>query len=236
MNRSFRRVLRTLAALCLFVWSASVASATTAEHLSRIPLPFNASIQSVGNNLQHNGQQVSVATFRSAAPLDETVAYYRELWSQERAEGIPGMVENHAGQWLILGQLQNGFQAVLQLNREEHSRSEGFLSVMQLGAAHVSTSSDGLLPGMQRVSTTRSQDGGRVSELSVYLSSEAVEPLSRQLAGFWQSKGWILVSSETYAQNRVLLLNRESAQLEIVISQDSSGGTLVVINEVDDHD
>ena len=216
--------------------SGSAMAASTAERLSQLVVPFDAKVLSVGSNVEHNGQIVSMATFESPSSLNDTVAFYRDLWSQEQVNGIPGMVENRAGQWLIIGQLQDGFQNVLQLNMEDPHRSEGFLSVMQLQAGSRSPLSDTVLPGMERVSTTRSFDGGRGSEISVYLSAEPVEPLARQLSGFWQSKGWTLVSDEPYAQSRVLLLNRKTAQLEIVISQSSGEGTLVVMNEVDDHD
>ncbi len=216
--------------------SGSAKAASTAERLSQLVVPFDAKVLSVGSNMEHNGQIVSMATFKSPSSLNDTVAFYRELWSQEQTNGMPGMVENRAGQWLIMGQLQNGFQNVLQLNMEDPHRSEGFLSVMQLQAGSQSPLSDTVLPGMERLSTTRSVDAGRGSEISVYLSPEPIEPLARQLSGFWQSKGWTLVSDEPYAQSRVLLLNRKRAQLEIVVSHSSGEGTLVVMNEVDDHD
>lgn len=215
---------------------ARVLAASTAELLVQIPIPFNARLQSVGREVQHNGQLMSLATFNSSSTLEETADFYRELWSQEQVDGRPGMVENRIGQWLVIGQLQNDHQSVLQLDVSNPHQSDGFLSVMKLAQGNAAAVTQALLPGMARLSTTRSQDAGRVSQLSVFSSQEAVEPLSRQLAAYWQDQGWTLVSNEDWSQSRVLLLNHQSAQLEIVVSQASGIGTLVVMNEIDDHD
>ena len=99
--------------------SGAAKAASTAERLSQLAVPFDAKVLSVGSNLEHNGQIVSMATYESPSSLDDTVTFYRERWSQEQTDGVPGMVENRAGQWLIIGQLQDGYQNVLQLNMED---------------------------------------------------------------------------------------------------------------------
>ncbi len=230
-------LLASLISLCaLFNMAGPASAANTSEHLLQVPAPFDARILSVGNELLHNGQRVSLATFESPSPLNETALFYRELWSQEPADDRPGMIEERAGGWLIIARLQDGFQTVLQLDEEFPARSKGLLSVMQMGSGVGTAPSSSLLPGMQRLSSTRSQDDGRASVLSVHRATEAVEPLARQLADLWQGKGWNLVSSELYQQSRVLLLNRKDARMEVVISDVPGQGTLVVVNEVDDHD
>lgn len=217
------------------VWLPSSHAATTAERLAQIPVPFDAQVLSVGRNVQHNGQIMSLATFESDAAQRDTLAFYRQLWAQEADDGTPGMLESRAGQWLVISHLQEGYQSVLQLNAEETHRSKGFLSVMQLQDQAANGSAHEMLPGLERLSLTRSQDANRESQLSVFLSTEAVEPVARQLAELWTNRGWTLVSNEAYSRSRVLLLNRKTAQLEIVISHASGTGTLVVMNEVDDH-
>lgn len=218
------------------LWPASVLALTTAEHLAQIPLPFDARVLSVGNDVEHNGQRLSLATFQSSSSVDDTVAFYRQLWENSQEDDKPGMVVNRVGEWLVIGQLQDGFQSVLQLKLQEPHRSEGFLSVMRVPVTPSASAGPGLLPGMERLSTTRSRDAGRASTLSIHLSTEAVEPVARQLAGFWQGKGWSLVSNEPYSQSRVLRLNRQSAQLDIVVTPSQQAGSLVIMNEVDDDD
>lgn len=229
------QLVAILFAAFLSLVAAGASASSTAEKLAQLPTPFGARVQSVGSDVEHNAQLMSLATFQSTSSLADTAAFYKDLWSQEQDADRPGFVENRVGQWLVLGHVQEGYQTVLQLSLAQSHRSEGYLSVMQLdqGGARVALPSG--IPGMERLSTTHSSDAQRVSELSVFSSSESVEPLARELSSYWQSQGWTLVSNEPYSQSRVLLLNRQSAQLEIVVSSSPGDGTLVVINKVDGH-
>ncbi len=177
-----------------------------------------------------------MATYESSLSLADTVEFYQQLWVAEPGATLPGLVENRAGEWLMLGRLQDGFQIVVQLRLTEEHRSTGYLSVMGIDAGTSGNQPVSPIPGLEPLSTTHSQDAGRSSVLRVFSSRESVDSLVRQLAGHWQGQGWTLVSNEAYAQSKVLLLNRDSAQLEIVVSADTRDITLVVMNEVDDHD
>lgn len=236
MTHHVKCILRISVGVSLIILSSTLMARSAGQSLVDVPVPFGTHVQSVGNDVVHNGQTLTVATYESSLPLADTVEYYHRLWVAEPGKTLPGLVENRVGEWLTLGRLHDGFQIVLQLRLAENHRSSGYLSVMRIDAS-ASTSgsrSSPSLPGLERLSTTRSQDGGRASVLSVYASQESVETLARQFAGHWQGKGWTLVSNEAYAQSKVLLLNHQSAQLEIVITGEPRQNTIVVMNEVDD--
>lgn len=227
---------RLVTALSLLLLSSTLMAGNASQSLMDVPLPFGTNVQSVGDDVVHNGQSMAVATYESPLSLTDTVAFYRQLWTAEPGRTLPGLVENTVGEWLTLGRLQDGFQTVLQLRLSEEHRSTGYLSVMSIEAGSAGSQSVSALPGLEPLSTTRSQDAGRSSVLSVYSSGESVASLVSQLAGHWQGRGWTLVSSEAYAQSQVLLLNRDAAQLEIVVNGNTRDTTIVVVNEVDNHD
>lgn len=230
------RLLRIVSGATLFLLSSTLMANSASQHLVDVPVPFGTRMQSVGDDVVHNGQSMAVATYESSLSLADTVAFFEQLWIAEPGKSSPGLVENRVGEWLMLGRLQDGFQIVLQLRLTEAHWSTGFLSVMSLEAGASGSQPGPPLPGLERLSTTLSHDAGRSSVLSVYSSTDSVESLARHLSGHWQGKGWTLVSSEPYAQSKVLLLNRDSAQLEVVISGESRENTLVVVNEADDHE
>ena len=236
MSNPAKLWLHIVAGLSLILLSSTLMARSASQSLMDVPLPLGAHVQSVGEEVNHNGQSMAVATYDSSLSLADTVEFYRQLWITEPGKTQPGLVENQVGEWLMLGRLHDEFQIVLQLRMSEEHRSTGYLSVMNIEAGSSGRLPDSPLPGLERLSTTRSQDAGRSSVLSVYSSPESVDSLTRQFAGYWQGRGWTLVSNETYAQSQVLLLNRNSAQLEIVVSADTRDTTIVVMNEVDDHD
>ncbi len=236
MSYCAKLLLRIVAGISLVLPSPTLMASSASQSLVDVPVPFGTTMESVGDDVVHNGQSMAVATYESSLSLADTVAFFRQLWIAEPGETLPGMVENRVGEWLMLGRLQDGFQTVLQLQLTDSHKSTGYLSVMSIEAGSSGSQPVPPLPGLERLSATRSQDAGRSSVLSVYSSRESVDSLARQLAGYWQGKGWTLVSDEAYAQSKVLLLNRDSAQLEIVVSGDTRETTIVVMNEVDDHD
>ena len=228
--------LRAVVVLSLTLLSSSLMAGSASQTLVDVPVPFGTQTQLVGDDVVHDGQSMAMATYESSLSMADTVAFYQQLWIADPGASLPGLVENRVGEWLMLGRLQDGFQVVVQLRLTEAHRSSGYLSVMSIEAGSTGNQTVPPIPGLEPLSTTHSQDAGRSSVLSVFSSRESVDSLVRQLAGHWQGRGWTLVSSETFAQNRILLLDRDSAQLEIVISADTRDITLVVMNEVDDHD
>ncbi|ASJ74657.1 hypothetical protein [Granulosicoccus antarcticus] len=230
--------------------SSTLLASTVGETLAAVSIPFGAQVQSVGDDVVHNQQAMALATYESSLSIEDTIAYYDQLWPAEADKSPPGLTRpgltrpdrprpgllaNRTAEWLMLGHLQGDIQIVLQLRLSDPGKSSGFLSAMQIKSDSSAPSSQTPLPGLERLSTTQSQDGKRSSVLSVYSSRQSAQSLARQFEKHWQAKGWTLVSSETYKGSRILLLNRDSAQMEIVISNAASDGTLVVLNEVDDH-
>jgi hypothetical protein len=229
---TYRRLL--LAAVVATGAPSNALADSTAARLANVPVPSGTRVLSVGGNTIHNGSIVSMATYESSLSLSHTADFFRDLWQETARDGVPGFVETRAGDWLMLSRLHEGFNTVLQLDLAEPHRSKGFLSVMALDSTAPGTTPLQGLDGFEQLSTTRSFDGTRESVLSVYAAAESVDTLVRQLADYWQRRDWTLVSEESHAQSKVLLLNRQSALMEIVISSVSAVGSFIVINEVSD--
>ena len=217
MNRHTRIGISSIALLML-VLQAQVHADTPAERLMAVPVPHGTRLLSAGADVVQNGNPMALASFDVSLPVDETRAFYRQLWSEPHQENLPALVENQAGNWFILGRLEAGYSIVLQLDLARADRSTGYLSVMQVAQDHRARPEPEDFPGLQRLSTTVSNDELQLSTLSVYSSSESVETLARRFASQLQGQDWVLVSEEGYAQSKVLLLSRRSAQKTVVIS------------------
>jgi len=230
-----------LATVALFLLSAISATAS-AQQLADVPVPFNTDLQVVASELAHNGHRVSMATYTSSLSLEESTDFYRRVWSGDSEARIPGMIEMMAGEWLLMSRLSNGYNTVIQLRLAEPHRSSGFVSIMPIpgftpnkpisSPVEYADAPDGL----QLLSTTQSNDGSRSSRLSVYSSLQSIQLTTRLYIKHLQDLGWTLVSEQSHAQNKVVLLNQQSGQLELVVSNDSyQGGSVIVVNEIVDH-
>ncbi|NND90586.1 MAG: hypothetical protein HKN42_06950 [Granulosicoccus sp.] len=219
-----------IAAVLVFAATGALAHESS-EHLVKVPVPVNSVVQSIGENVKHEGVAVSMATFDSPLPLEQTIKFYRQLWTERGSVTVPGIIETRTRDWLILSRLQDGHNAVLQLRVDEPGRSHGFVSVMHVPADSAARQIESGIPGLERLSTTESHDASRQSVLSVYASDRSIDSLASELVRYWRSHQWTLVSEESHLQSKVLLLNRQSRTLDVVIANDRQK-TLVIVNEV----
>ncbi len=216
-----------------FIWLACCTQAFALE-LEDIPVPHGTQIQIISSNVVQNGRALSLATYESSLSVEETAEFYRTLWADKSDEKLPGMLETQTEQWLMLSRVRDGFNTVIQLRQSEPLRGSGFVSIMALASSGQIDDQALQIPGLQLLSSTASQDGPRSSVMSVYTSTEPVESASKQFSQFLYTENWQLQSVQIYEQNTVMLLNRQSSQIEVVINEGPAGGTLIVMNEVSD--
>ena len=211
------------------------------EQLANVPVPVNTDVRIVANDMIHNGNSVSLATYTSSLSLEESVGFYRSVWSGDSDSRIPGLVVTQAAEWLMISRLWNGYNTVIQLKLAEPYRSTGFMSIMAIPGLVPNESSrndvDNTKPidGLQFLSSAHSSDGTRLSRLSVYSSLQSVETTARLYAKHLLDQGWVVVSERVHAQSKVVLMNRKSQLVELVVSPETSrGGSVVVVNEIHD--
>lgn len=229
-------------AIVILLFVTHTAASASIEHLADVPVPANTSLQVVADRMIHNGNRLSLASYTSSLPLEESVGFYRGIWLNANDGQLPGMIETQVGEWLLISRLRNGYNTVIQLKLSEAHKSIGFVSIMPVpgliaNEPFKSISLDvNALDGLELISSTQTEDGRRHSLLSVYSTSHSVDATTRQYIEHLIGQNWVVVSRQVHAQSNVVLLNRKTQKIELVVSGDATrGGAVLVVNEINDH-
>lgn len=246
--KSIAHSLSCLSAKALILLMFATPVYSSAKQLADVPVPFNTQVQVVANNMTHNGNRLWLATYTSSLSLEESIDFYRSVWRDDPDSSIPGVVQTQSAEWLMISRLQDGYNTVIQLRLAEPHKSTGFMSIMavsDMAGTDLDTTeftggglnSTAALDNLKLLSSTQSTDSGRTSQLSVYASAQSIESTARQYVKHLRDQSWVLVSEQAHAQSKVVLLNRKSRHIELVISNDTTrGGSVIVVNEVQNHD
>ena len=228
MRRCYQR-----AYLLIVLLSAPYLQASE-EALLAVPVPEDATVQNVAIDLVQSGHRLSIANMKTTGSLNTTLEFYRIAWADPLAEDVPGFVENIAGDWSIISRLENGWNQVVQL-RDGSEGIEGRISVLELLAVTDTTPAIEMPSNAILVSSTGGQDVGIESMTYVVFSESGVDTVADFYRRHFEGEGWSRVSDRDVQGSQVLLVQREGARAEVVVSHVPNGGTLVVINKVIDN-
>jgi hypothetical protein len=140
----------------------------------------------------------------------------------------PGVV----GNWLLISRFRDDVNTVIQLNVSETSRSSGFLSVMVVNSPTQQTPAIQNQGATRELSRTNSEDDSSSSTLTVLQSNESMSTFIHSLLQLRMDAGWQLSFQKQYTGSQVVLMNRQSQRVEMVISEVSPGTIIAVMNEV----
>ena len=216
----------------LWLMSSTHVLAESLDTLIKVPVPPGTQLGIVSVGSVHNGASVSTATYHSTLSLDDTLAFYENVWPHESNSKIPGRLESVVGDWLLISRIRDDVNTVIQLKVSETYRSTGFLSVMAINSSDLGTRKNDKQGNYQELSKTVSKDGALSSTFSVLESKQSMSTFIQSLVRLRTDAGWRLSSQKKYEGSQNLLMNRQSQRLEMVVSQDRQGGVLAVVNEV----
>jgi len=226
ISRQLQLVL-TAVVFTLFSQSTIANSAV----LQSVPLPVNASIETIAVDMIQNGHRISIAKLETTSNIDDTLQFYREQWSAPLAEGVPGFVENNAGDWSIISRLEDGWNQVVQV-RPSDQGLEGRISVMNLKPARGGRPQLPMPSGANLLSSTESDDIGHTSNTFVVVARLGVDAVAEFYRRHFDTEGWSRVSDQSLDGSQVMLLQRRGERAEIVVSRLPGSGSLAVVNKV----
>ena len=224
----YRRVLLA-AALML----QPMVAFSDSERLYDIPLPPGTNSKSVALNIIQNGHRASIATLLNAYPIEPVLEFYRDTWDSGEAD-IPGYMEDQAGEWHIISQVEDGWNKVVQIRRTAQG-AEAFISVLELEAQEGWNDSQVLPPDGVLVSSTRGEEFGKPTLTSVVYSKRRDGEVAGFYRNYFETNKWDIVSDRNIEGSTVLLLNRNQNQAEVVVTQ-ALDGSVAVINQVGKND
>lgn len=221
-----------LVAWLLWLISITDVLAGPIDRLNEVPIPPGTHLALVSAESDHNGALVSIATYQSTLSLDDTLAFYHDVWPHEKDSSVPGRLESVVGDWLLISRLRDDVNTVIQLNVTETSRSTGYLSVMAVTSPTVGKSGSHSQGGYREISKTISKDGSMSSIVSVLESNQSVSGFIRTLLRLRKDAGWQVTSQKQHADSQIVLMNRQSQRMEMVLSEGGQGTVIAVVNEV----
>lgn len=230
----FRPICR-LAFLLIFLLSAqSQFVAASEEVLNAVVVPEFAKTETVAINIIQNGHQLSIANLQSKSSIESILEFYRKQWNEPLAEGVPGFVENTAGDWFIISRPEDGWNQVVQI-KEVEGRVDGRISVMELKPATNAPPEIAMPGNASLVSSTGADDVGHKSNTYVIHAESGISSVSRFYRKHFENDGWSRVSDKNVNNSQVMLLQRSGERVELVVSRmPEGGGSLIVINKVVD--
>lgn len=223
--------LARIASLLIYVISMDL-QAVSIDVLNRFPVPPGTQVGVVSEESIHNGASVSIASYQSTYSIDDTLAFYQNVWPDDEHSTLPARLESVVGNWLLISRLENGFNTVLQLDVTDTFRSTGFISVMAVNSSLPNTLNSQQHDGFKELSRTRSQDGAISSTVTVLQSNQSLRSFSDSVINQKIEEGWLLSSQRQHAGSYVVLMSRHKQRVELVFINDDQGAVLAVVNEV----
>lgn len=203
----------------------------SSENIAQLPVPDEADLQIVAQDMLHNGNQVYLAALESEQALAESVRFYQNLWKQPVKEGLPGLVQSRTGHWLLLGRLEGQTHTVIQLDSSLPDRTSGFISRVVLGESSISVARPSFA-GLIELSSTSTSDGQALSTLSVYGSHASTQATIKRVAEAMLNQGWSLMRMAEEQGSQLGIFVKAASRAEIVVVLADEYPSLVVVNEV----
>lgn len=234
-QRIFRGI--TVALYLVFFYGVSTAHAAGSSLLDDVPVPPQATLEVISEEFQHNGQALLIARLVTSANYQTSLDFYRSAWESASDSEIPGYVEREYENWVAISRLRNGTNTVVQFDKSSLSSDPAsgaaLISVMNLEQRVVASFNALSHPGdAELLSSTRTNDIGRDSTVEVIKTSMAMGSSREYYRSKMRRDGWNLVSDRSALDSMVMLFNRKSEKIEIVLNPSNDGSTLIVINQV----
>lgn len=212
---------------------SQLAVSASANWAVSVPVPPQATLEIISENVEHNGMSMSVGRIVSTEPLETNLDFYRTTWSLNDSTETPGYVEQSFDNWIAISRLENGFNTVIQFDQNAEVSGSAIVSVMSIDQSSTIGFNSSSHPGnAELLSSTRTHDDGRDATVQVLRSGMSIDSVKQFYASHFRRHGWNLVSDRSVMDSHVLMFNKKLEKAEVYLGQDPGGSTLVVINQV----
>jgi hypothetical protein len=199
--------------------------------LSSFPVPHNASLQLITEHAKYNGVDVSIAVLKADTPLSESIEFYRSVWKEPVALGMPGFIQTQSQGWIYVSRVSQGISSVVQLDHGSPDKTFGYVSQTRV-TEPAKIPEDPDFREFRRLSSTMSRDGSVVSVFNVYSSHSSVERTIDRSMRYLVNRGWSLIAGDRQKGSRSAVFTRYRERLEVVAVSSDQYPSLMVVNKV----
>ncbi len=200
-----------------------------------VAVPEGAAVTWVAPEIEQSGIPLQIQQLKSGQSVEQVLNFYRTEWADAGNGDSPGFIEKAVGEWNVISRLDGGTNIVIQVKAAADGSTEGFLSVADVtGAAKESEISQDFprLSGSELISSTASRDPGKSATTLILRNRFSVSSNTSFYQSRMPSKGWQQVHAVRAQGADILLFNKNGNSLEVAVTQDSDGITVVLANFV----
>lgn len=193
----------------------------------KVPAPPYAEVDSLVDEMTHNGVPMQVRLFKAPKSVDEVLAYYRGRWSD-------GFVENISGPWQQISRLQDDYFITVQVQGVDQFSSYGRISVLQKPADNTpSPGADYPMPDGSKVfQDTVTKDVRTTARTLLIANTGDVFSNSEFYRQYFSAQGWHNVLDKDVGAKGHMLVFRQNQDEVTVSVQRESAGVNILINDV----
>jgi hypothetical protein len=221
-----------LVAGCLNFLSAGAAAARTPE----FPIPEDARVTPIGQNLRVNGNIVTARQITSLESTEEVVDFYREEWGK-KARNEPGFtVTNAQVPWTIISRIEDGYLMTVQVRDTDTGGCEGMLSMSRLPdgkVQHKLGAGFPMLGGSDVINEVVSQDVGQSGRTMILGNKHDMRTNVDFYRGRYETEGWKFDMDRSIGGvAHVIALHKGRKRLNLVFRELEQGRSEIIVNEV----
>lgn len=232
---ALRRKFRAAFSQLLFIGLICAAGSVLAK-APEIPLPDDTRVTTLGESMRVNGNEVFIRTFRSDESAQDFVDFYRDEWG-ETGNSDPGYtVNNFKDPWTIISRIEDGYLLTVQVQSDGDDGSIGTLAVSRLpdGDRKVKLA-DGFpsMGGSDVLNEVASKDLGQSGRTMMLSNKHDLSTNVDFYRGRYGEDGWAVDMDRSLGGfMHILALRKARERLNLVLSKNNKGGTLIVATEV----
>lgn len=210
---------------------------STAVHAKwpEIPLPKDARLTVVSDQMILNGVEMKSWAINSWMPAEKTVEFYKKTWEKPTIENAPGFVESAFEGWHIISRLEGDYQITVQLDDSVLQTTKGLVSISKLPALKNPPAIGRGFPKvgeMQFINDIKAVDQNKKSRTIVARTTASVKKSVEHYRRVYKRKGW---EEQTHqfayeGQNKFgLLFNKRGKELNLTITRTSDKTDIVAV-------
>ncbi len=218
--------------LCLFACLSFQLAARPPE----IPVPKNAQVSLVGQNMTVGGKTMTVRQFYSRDKLAKVKEFYYRRWAKGEQRDMPGYLETHdMPPWHIISRLEEGYLLTVQI-QAAGGGTRGYLGTSKLIQEAPKLSNYDSVPrmaGSEIVHDMQTRDVGQSGETLMLSNKHSLSSNTNYYKNYYLQRGWRtdLDQAIPASNMHILAFTNGQEKINIVLTGDNNN-TKIVVNKV----
>lgn len=204
-----------------------------AEQWPEFPVPEDARVSVVGDQMKVNGVPMQMFELTSREKPEAVLEFYRKAWRKPTIDGAPGFSEIEMGGWQLISRVEEPYLFAVQAGEYTMGSTVALLSLSTLPVAkldHELGKGFPSLGGTEFGLDVFSEDPGKSGRTLQFRNKFSVTQNYRFYLRQFKGKGWALLTDQTSGPNdAVLMMGRGSSELNMTFVRQDGDTHMVAV-------